>query len=269
MPVMTNRLSRKDITTSGLIARQRLTVSESVYYELKGMIARADLEAGTPLTIRDLAARLKVSRMPVVEAIRRLERDGLVTVAAKWGATVKAWSWDEIVEAYHIRRALEGEAAELFVLRATPADKNKLVELNNRFNQFAAANDLPRIDEADVELHLHIARATRFPRLYELIENSNIERTAIYGATIKGAQARELRDHRRLNVGVHNSLIQALLGNSPEAARAEMARNMTIALRLVSTWRAADQGFEPASKKTRSLKTGLALRDSAAFGNDI
>lgn len=212
---------------------ERTTISERVYYEIKRMIARAELAAGAPLIIRDLAAKLRVSRMPVVEAIRRLERDGLVTVAPKWGAVVKEWTWDEIVEAYYIRRGLEGVAAELFVRRATPTEKKELVELNDRFNHYAT-RDVVRCDETDVELHRHIARATRFPRLYDLIENSNIERTAIVGATVKQAQGKGLVDFHRLNLGCHDALVKALLGNSPKAARAEIWRCMDRSLKLVA-----------------------------------
>jgi DNA-binding GntR family transcriptional regulator len=223
------------------LAAQRLTVSERVYYQLKQMIARGELGAGAPLVIRDLAHRLKVSRTPVVEAIRRAERDGLVTVASKWGATVKEWSWDEIVEAFHIRAALEGEAVQLFVLRATLQDKQRLVELNDHFNQFASKDDRVRCDETDVELHLHIARATRFPRLYELIENSNIERTAIWGATMKGARSRDSMDCRRLNVGVHDPLVRALQGDDPEVARTELLKDIKKSLELISEWRKAEE----------------------------
>ena len=223
------------------LAAQRLTVSERVYYQLKQMIARGELGAGAPLVIRNLAHKLKVSRTPVVEAIRRAERDGLVTVASKWGATVKEWSWDEIEEAFHIRAALEGEAVQLFVLRATPQDKQRLKELNNQFNHYASKDDRVRCDETDVELHLHIARATRFPRLYELIENSNIERTAIWGATMKGARCRDSMDCRRLNVGVHDPLFRALQGDDPEAARTELLKDIKNSLELISEWRKAEE----------------------------
>ena len=217
------------------------TVSERVYHQLKRMIACGELRAGAPLVIRDLAARLKVSRTPVVEAIRRVERDGLVTVVSKWGARVKVWSWDEIVEAFHIRAALEGQAVELFVRRATPDDERYLVELNDQFNCYAAADDSVRCDETDVALHLHIARATRFTRLYELIENSNIEGTAIYGATIKAGQAGASINRRQLNVGVHDSLVQALLGDNPEAARAELMKDIRASLELISRWRNTEE----------------------------
>src|SRR6185436_9177603 len=85
---------------------KNVTVSEKVYDQIKRMIARRELLPGSALVLRTLATQLGVSRMPVLEAIRRLERDGLVTVVPKWGATVKAWSREEILEAHFIRRAL-------------------------------------------------------------------------------------------------------------------------------------------------------------------
>jgi DNA-binding GntR family transcriptional regulator len=223
------------------LVAQRLTVSERVYFQLKQMIARGELGAGVPLVIRGLADKLKVSRTPVVEAIRRLERDGLVAVASKWGATVKEWSWDEIVEAFHIRVALEGEAVQLFVLRATPEDRDGLVELNDQFNYYASRDDRVRSSETDVEMHLHIARSTRFPRLYELIEISNIEQTAIWGATIKVARWGDSIDCRRLDVGVHDPLVRALLRDDPEAARTELLRDIKMSLELISEWRKAEE----------------------------
>src|SRR5690349_18787074 len=117
---------------------KRMTVSERVYHQIKSMIAKGELPPGAQLVLRPLAEKLGVSRMPVVEAIRRLERDGLVTVEPKWGAMVREWSKEDIFEACCIRRALEGEAARLFVMRATAADKKKLVALSKQFDKMAA-----------------------------------------------------------------------------------------------------------------------------------
>jgi DNA-binding FadR family transcriptional regulator len=66
-----------------------------------------------------------------------------------------------------------------------------------------------RFTEIYLELHLHIAHSTRFPRLYRLIENSNIEKTAIFGVVMK-AQGTELEDHET-NVNLHQALVEALL----------------------------------------------------------
>lgn len=135
---------------------------------------------GSAMVLRDLAAKLKVSRMPVVEAIRRLERDGFVTVVPKWGASVKEWTRNERLESYGIRRGLEGEAARFFVMKATEEDKRKLMEISDRFDSLVISDPIG-CDEADIEFHLHIACCTEFQRLYELIENSKIETATVLG----------------------------------------------------------------------------------------
>src|SRR5262245_33145267 len=110
--------------------RQPTTLHENVYKRLKSMIVSRQLSPGSKLVLRNLAGQLGTSTMPVLEAIRRLEHDGLVTQIPKWGAFVKEWSEHEQMEALHIRRALEGEAARLFVTRASPEQKRHLVLLN-------------------------------------------------------------------------------------------------------------------------------------------
>ena len=192
---------------------QRATVSEQAYYRIKQMIARRELMPGTPLVLRTLATRLGISRTPVIEAIRRLERDGLITVLPKWGATVKEWSREEILEAHVIRRGLEGEAARFFVARASPQDKKRLIDLGILFDQYAASDPV-KCEETDMELHLHIVRVTGFRRLSELIENAKIETATLFGL---GSRLDDDRRYAR-SIGVHEPMIAALLGSDPDAA---------------------------------------------------
>jgi DNA-binding GntR family transcriptional regulator len=168
--------------------------------------------------LRELAGKLKVSRMPVVEAIRRLERDGFVTVVPKWGASVKEWTREERLEAYCIRRALEGEAARFFVMRATEEDRKKLVELSDRFDSLVTSDPIG-CDAADIEFHLHIARCSRFQRLCELIENSKIETATVFGLSLVSINmpGRKPFDPRK-DIGCHKPVVKALLGKDPEAA---------------------------------------------------
>jgi DNA-binding GntR family transcriptional regulator len=196
---------------------------------MKTMIAQGELPPGAPLELRPLATRLGVSKTPVIEAIRRLERDGLITVIPRLGAMVKQWTYEDVLEAYHIRRALEGEAARLFVTRATPQDKQKLVELNKVFNRLAGAGHLGSI-EADIAVHLHIVRSSRYPHLFQLVENSKIETTLQYG--FRGMLSERALSFKK-TVGVHEPLVQALLGNDPDVAEREMKRNLDILLEMI------------------------------------
>lgn len=211
MTDMTEMTEMTDSKSLGVPSRvHRQTASESTYFAIRDMIARGELKPGSPLTIRTLAAKLNVSRTPVVEALRQLEGDGLVDIVPKWGATVKEWSLETVIEAYHIRRALESEAAELFVTRATPEDRQKLADLNTAFNQHTTTSQ-DHTAEIDMAFHLHVARSTRFPRLCELIENSNVERTAMLGSILirEGAG---IPVNYPLRLGVHDELVRGPSG---------------------------------------------------------
>src|SRR5581483_6060086 len=179
------------------------TLHADTYRRLKAMIVGQELPRGSKLVLRNLAKQLGTSTMPVLEAIRRLEHDGLVTQIPKWGAFVKEWTEHEQMEALHIRRALEGEAARLFVTRATPEQKDQLVLLNTAFDEAAAQDVLAGLD-ADVGLHLHIARSTEFSRLTQLIEVANLPLTMIM-KTSQAGRAMTLNQ-----VGCHTRLVRAL-----------------------------------------------------------
>ncbi len=197
------------------------------------MIVSRELPTGSRLVLRRLAKRLGVSVTPVVGAIQRLERDGLVVMVPELGAFVKQWTRGEILEAYYIRRALEKEAARLFVERASPEDKRKLIELNDLFDGCASKDQL-KCDEADINLHLHIVRSTGLPRLYELTENSKIETTLLHGLTMSRSESpEEVALSFQSNLGCHKPLIEVLLGDDPEAAEREMARHIDNILKVI------------------------------------
>src|SRR4051812_8104797 len=65
------------------------SLSTGVYDRLKEMIAKRELRPGTQLVQQTLARSLGTSPMPVIEALRRLERDGLVTHIPRLGSFVR------------------------------------------------------------------------------------------------------------------------------------------------------------------------------------
>ena len=211
---------------------ERRTVSRQVYYQLRSMIAKGELLPGSPLVLRELADKLKVSRMPVVEAIRRLERDGFVTDVPKWGASVREWTREERLEAYCIRRALEGEAARFFVMRAEEQDKRKLVELSDRFDRLMGVDPIA-CDEADVDFPLHIVRSTRFQRLAELVENSKIETATILGLSLASLKKSKRAFDPKQDLGCHKPVVKALLGKNPEIATRAIWRHIDSVLERI------------------------------------
>jgi DNA-binding GntR family transcriptional regulator len=218
--------------------RQKRTLSEQAYTQIKLMILRREFLPGSPLVLQTLAKKLGVSRMPVIEAIRRLERDGLVEAVPQWGAYVKQWTRDEMLEAYCIRRALEGEAARYFVLRATAAEKQRLVELSEEYDS-AVMSEIQdpsevEVGRIDAELHLHVARACGFRRLYELIETSKITTTVITGLTLAILlDAATAKSYYRKLHGCHKPMVAALLGEDPEKAVCTVWQHVDTSLELI------------------------------------
>lgn len=98
----------------GLMQRPQ-TVAEQVAKVLRESIADGSLAAGTPLRQDDLAERFGFSRMPVRDALRQLEAEGIVSIHPTKGAHVARMDATEIREIFAVRALLESEALRLSV----------------------------------------------------------------------------------------------------------------------------------------------------------
>lgn len=75
------------------------------------MIIDGELPPGQWLRKRQISNLLNMSPTPVIEALRRLQHDGLVEINPRWGARVKIWTVSEIAQLADMRVALEGTVA--------------------------------------------------------------------------------------------------------------------------------------------------------------
>jgi DNA-binding GntR family transcriptional regulator len=139
------------VTTIG--SRHRSLRDETVD-ELRRLILNGDLQPGTRLTELAISERLGVSRLPVREAFRRLEAEGLLEALPRRGVRVVELDGDELETVREIRSALELMAVRRTVERADPdvlaalrtaltdgetADRDqnaqRLAELNDSFHE--------------------------------------------------------------------------------------------------------------------------------------
>ena len=102
------------------VDRQSLT--DQIVTELRRQIILGQLPEGTPLRQEKLAAELGVSRVPLREAIRRLEAEGFVVSEVHKGSVVTSLSLDEIEELFELRVRLETWLFESAIPRLTDAD---------------------------------------------------------------------------------------------------------------------------------------------------
>ena len=97
------------------VERQPLTAEEEAYNFLLEAICCGRYRKGDRLIAEDIASEVGMSRMPVREAFRRLDAQGLVTLRPNRGAIVSGLDIDQLQEVFEMRSALEGLAMRLAV----------------------------------------------------------------------------------------------------------------------------------------------------------
>lgn len=115
---------------------------------------------GSRLKEVELAAHLQMSRTPVREAIRQLERDGVVLVLPNRGAVVRELTEREIDDTYSLRAVLEGYAASRAAIRMEPAALSRLEAIQEQLE--TQVGDEPDADfgvDGDVEALIALNQA--------------------------------------------------------------------------------------------------------------
>lgn len=96
-----------------------MTKTEYAYAELRRRIVHGEMSAGTRLRLRQLADELNLSEMPIREALRLLQRDGLISFESHRGATVTDVSAEQVIDRISVRMWLEVLATEDAATRHT------------------------------------------------------------------------------------------------------------------------------------------------------
>jgi DNA-binding GntR family transcriptional regulator len=133
--------------------------SLTIYRTLRERILSNELTSGTRLVLRQLANQFDTSDIPVREALRMLERDGLVEMVPYRGARVTTLTAREIEETYFIRGHLESIATGLAAERITDAELTVLDGLMDRMRAAVDAQDGPGFSELNQEFHRTIIAA--------------------------------------------------------------------------------------------------------------
>jgi DNA-binding GntR family transcriptional regulator len=172
-----NPARRTAIATQEITATPELfrTKTDTVCDALTEAITTQRLKPGEWIRNSDWANRLGVSAIPVREALRRLEAQGLVEIDAHRGARVTSQTDAHIEETYLIRIALETLAARLALETATPAELQDLIRdveaLTADLERNLAAGDSPAAIRSNHAIHMAVYRASKRPRLVAMIEN--------------------------------------------------------------------------------------------------
>jgi DNA-binding GntR family transcriptional regulator len=149
---------------------QTLSLPEQIAEAIGNAIIRGELEPGQRIQEQNIATQFEVSRGPVRESLRILERDGMVRILPRRGAQVTLLSIDEVNDVFTIRASLIGLAARLIAERQ---DQMLIAELKQHAETLARlandGNDVDRYVKSSYMLSMTMASGCGNPRLRDLI----------------------------------------------------------------------------------------------------
>ena len=153
-------------------------MSDWVYTELSEAIRSLELPPGTRLSEPTLAERLRVSRVPVREAIGRLADQGLVTVVPQVGTRVAPILLSEVENACFIRGSLEAGAFARAIARPELDPDAGLAALHGILAANRAAFDAGDAAEffaTDEQLHHAVFALAGVPQVWELVRGVKVQ----------------------------------------------------------------------------------------------
>lgn len=150
---MALKTEQMDASARSVVLPQRAALKHQAYSELKRLILTGELAGGSVQSVRQLAARLEMSKTPVHAAIERMEAEGLVTLAPQQGVVVRELSIQDIVNHYEIRQALEPYVLRRLADRLTESQIQLLRQNLEEVRQCASGKDSAGLMKADTEFH--------------------------------------------------------------------------------------------------------------------
>lgn len=170
-----------------------------VVEQIRYMLRRRELLPGQALRQEALAEQLGVSRVPVREALKALQAEGVVRHQPNAGYTVTRLSAEELRQAYLMRAALEAT-----VLRELPRpDADLLAELtalNEHIAEAGEQRDVLRTVELNHEFHFVLFRSSGLHLIVDELERI-WKMTEAYRSVYvydESARKRIVREHRQL-----------------------------------------------------------------------
>jgi len=200
---------------------KKMTLKEQVYDYLKNGIIMGHIAPGERLIEEKIADTLKVSRSPIREAVRMLEKDGLLDVNATGGVTVVNPTTDDYRHLYEIRVEMESTAAYYAAQRRNQEEITLLDSYVKTMKQEAIANNLKELLEVNFKFHETIVCASRNP----FLETMTLQLRGVNSFYRKAILERN-PGYAQDAVEDHEKIFQAIVNQDQDSARELMRRHI-------------------------------------------
>ena len=182
------------------------SIADQVYNLLKKKIFEQEILAGERLLEVSLSKSLNVSRTPVREALRLLQKDGLVERIPKGGVKVTQLSINDLQEIFALRKMIETYAAELACERITDDEIEQLEYLMQRAEKMIVAErggkeiDITEFSALNSEFHNTLSKGAHSSYISKILEIVQIPNLRFRPLSLedKKHRIRGLKEHKEM-----------------------------------------------------------------------
>ncbi|CAN7145453.1 GntR family transcriptional regulator [Cupriavidus necator] len=199
----------------------RQTLSRDVYTQLRDLLISGQMMPGEQISLRNIAAALNVSVMPVREAVHRLVAEQALELTPNRALRVPRMSVSQFEEITKIRIQLEGLATATAAERISDEELKQVQALHRRFadEMSKRSPDGADVIAANQAFHFAVYAAARMPILLQMIESQWLRIGPILNHDLRSGSRRV---EERVAVKHHDNLIEALRRHDSAAACAAL-----------------------------------------------
>lgn len=178
----------------------RQSLPDVITNDLRERILSGEMAEGETIRQEALAEDYDVSRMPIREALKRLDAEGLVQLTNNRGASVTSHSLSEIGEIFDLRILLEVDLFQRAIPQMTEADFTKCEQLLADMDASYEAYDVGRWGSLNYEYHMALYGAADRNLTNEILQRVNLQSDRYVRMHLSVMEQREpaKKDHRDL-----------------------------------------------------------------------
>ncbi len=190
-------------------------VDDEIVKKLRTAIIDGQIPVGSHLNETEIAKQMAISRIPIREALRRLEQEGLVVRQPNRGVFVIKFTEKDVHEVFSLRANLESMAFEWAIPNMTPKDIGALRELVANQEKAIREENYEELSGLDMRFHEYICIKANHSRLlkswYEQHAQSQMLLNIRFRKMSEYTPETVIKDHERILNAIENGDTQTAI----------------------------------------------------------
>jgi DNA-binding GntR family transcriptional regulator len=201
--------------------KRPLTAAQSVAAQIREQILKREISGGEPLRQEAIAKSFGTSIIPVREALRQLEAEGLVELQTHRGAVATELTLDKALEWNHLRRLIETDLIGLAIDNITDDNLSRAEEILGKFDEaMDHRRDIGHWSEYNWEFHSALYDAANRPETMKILSSLHKKCDRYIRLQLLGG------DHITRAEEEHHELVELCRKRNKRAAKALMQRHI-------------------------------------------